>query len=309
MRVTSVRILALLGMVLTFQSCSDEGAHQQTISSSPPCPATAMQFSWQYNETEAVMLETEQVLHQFVTTVDRDFLPLECDRVVKIVMFQDSAIYLQQMWRHFPGLEIGRFGTIVGAATIYTHTTSGIGTLSHLALPLFLKREDQYGSALRERLPAWVISGLRTYFEKFYGYWTTGTEGQRQVVFEFGFQNPWRTQALGLGARWLDAMSVIRAEHGERYSSYQTKTRSLIMFIHHEGKIDRFFELLRTRNRMGFQTYFEAAIGESYQDFKPRWQAYLVDVMQSFGSFRRMPGSQIYPDQQTYSTNLPFLHR
>src|SRR5438105_10002355 len=118
--------------------------------------------------------------------------------------------------------------------------------------------------------PLWAMEGIPSFFEKFYGYW----EGDELVV-HWGYQNPWRIAGLGTNVVRLNLEAILstRQQLGEYHES---DLRMVSVFLWEQGKLPRFLQLLRTGQRNGYNSSFEAAMEMPMRQIMPLCNAILI---------------------------------
>jgi hypothetical protein len=167
-----------------------------------------------------------------------------------------------------------------------TYEDSGLGTFAHETLHPLVEEN------LPNR-PTWAFEGVPTFFEKFYGYWNSG-----QLVLYWGFQNPWRIRELGPELTQLDLERIV-SEDG-RPEQNESKLRLATMFLWERGKLRRFLRLVGSNNRLGYPTYFEAAMGLSMREITPIWQNYLEGIERNRGEILSLPPSTVFSNEEEF---------
>jgi hypothetical protein len=142
-------------------------------------------------------------------------------------------------------------------------------------------------------LPAWAFEGIPTFFEKFYGYWNG-----EQLVLYWGFQNPWRIRELGPELTRLDLKRIV-SENGITEPS-ESKLRMAAMFLWEQGRLRRFLRLVATNNRLGYPTYFEAAMGMPMGKIMPIWQSYLESIERNRAEILSLPLSTVFSNEAEF---------
>jgi Zn-finger domain-containing protein len=72
------------------------------------------------------------------------------------------------------------------------------------------------------------------------------------------------------------------------------------VFLWEQGKFKQFLQLTQKREKNGYDSYFEAAMGMPIDRIVPLWQSYLnkIDVRRS--EIMRLPTSMILPDKPAF---------
>jgi hypothetical protein len=260
-------------------------------------------IAWEYPESAAVRDETQILADSFADVIDRDFLPRDPYAGLEVVMTADENAFKSYMREHYPTVQVPRFGLYVEEGKLVTHSRSGFGTITSLLVPGLLRH--QY-----DDLPQWAMTGLRTYFEKVYGYWDTDiATGRRTICFAFGYHNPWRLDAIKLQMPDLQLKDLVSETPVEEDSMYQSRQRMLIMFIWKEGKLPAFVKALKARNHKMYPTYLEAVFGQPIEVLQPRFQAFQESILANWKSVMMTPPSQLYSDKATFEASTASIWR
>ncbi len=219
----------------------------------------------------------------FLDVVDRDFVRLRNLRRMDAVVLSDRSrmqrFLAQRLRRNEPPL----FGIYIAEHHLFvTYDGSGLGTFSHEIMHPVMERE-------LPRAPSWAWEGVPTFFEKFYGY----KEGNR-LYLKWGYQNPWRIQALGERLLGLRLAQVIHE------STNQSELRLVSVFLYKRGKLKSFLDLVARGNRKGYGTYVEAALGRRPPELEGEWRKYLSDVYARRAQIYRLPTSRYFPSKQKF---------
>ncbi|MEN3975156.1 hypothetical protein [Emcibacter sp. SYSU 3D8] len=251
-------------------------------------------ISWEYLETPGRKAEMQAVIDGFAAMVDNEFLPRDPHAGIEIVMTDDAAHFASYMRRNYPAIDIPKYGVFVSDGRLVTYSRSGVGTVTSLLLPGLLR--DGY-----DDLPQWAVTGLRTYFEKFYGFWETdAAAGQRVVRFAHGYHNPWRLQDIRLLLPDLKLANLVSDTPTVDGTRYQSQQRLLMIFIWKEGKLPAFMAALRARDRKMYPTYLEAVFGQPLEALQPRFRAFQETILAHWNLVMRTPPSQVYADRATF---------
>lgn len=251
-------------------------------------------ISWEYLETPERKAEMQAVIDGFAAMVDSEFLPRDPHAGIEIVMTDDAEDFASYMRRNYPTIDIPKYGVYVNDGRLVTFSRSGVGTVTSLLLPGLLR--DGYGD-----LPQWAMTGLRTYFEKFYGYWETEpATGNRIVRFAHGYHNPWRLQDIRLLLPDLKLADLVSDTPTMDGTQYQSQQRLLMIFIWKEGKLPAFMAALKARDRKMYPTYLEAVFGQPLEALQPRFRAFQESILANWNLVMRTPPSQLYADRAAF---------
>lgn len=84
-------------------------------------------------------------------------------------------------------------------------------------------------------------------------------------------------------------------------TSFNNSDRRLVtVFLWQQGKLERFLRLIAARDRAGFRSCFEAAMGKPLKEVEPLWQAYLAEIVAHRAEVMRVPGSTVLPNLTVY---------
>jgi hypothetical protein len=222
-----------------------------------------------------------------VDHVRRNFFNADRGYPIRVFICQDESKFVQFMHHDLEIQDPSDYGIyLFSGKLLATYEDSGLGTFAHEAMhPL-----------LEENLPdspAWAVEGVPTFFEKFYGYW----KGE-QLVLYWGFQNPWRIRELGLELTQLDLKRIV-SENGRPEQS-ESKLRMAAVFLWEQGRLKRFLRLVEANNRLGYPTYFEAAMGMPMEKITPIWQSYLDSIERSRAEVLSLPSSTVLSNEAEF---------
>jgi hypothetical protein len=230
---------------------------------------------------------TIRLSDNFVDIVKRDFFNADRGYPIRVFICQDEGKFVRFMHRDLEIQDPSDFGIyLFSKKLLATYEDSGLGTFAHEALHPLVEEN------LPQR-PAWAVEGVPTFFEKFYGYWNGG-----QLVLYWGFQNPWRMRELGPELTQLDLKRIV-SENGRPEQS-ESKLRMAAMFLWEQGKLRRFLRLVAANNRLGYATYFEAAMGMSMGKITPIWQSYLENIERNRAEMLSLPPSTVLRNEAEF---------
>jgi hypothetical protein len=223
-----------------------------------------------------------------VEVVNRDFIKVDFDYPILVLVLPDRASFKQYLHNKFQIPDPPNFGIYLGELRLFaTYEGSGYGTFSHEIMHPLVERN------LSAR-PDWAREGIPSFFEKFFGYYQNGA-----FVAQWGYQNPWRIDALGPGLRNIDLESlVIRREPPTGFDT--SEVRLVSVFLWERGRFKRFLHLVANRELDGYPTYFEAAMGAPIKDIVPMWKKYLAEIDARRDEILRIPASQVFDTQPAF---------
>jgi hypothetical protein len=229
----------------------------------------------------------------FVRTVNQEFFSGRLSCGVHVLVLEDRPQYKEFVAQKLDIRNPYDFGICVPPRNlIATYPGAGLGTFSHLIASALVE------SNLTDR-PMWAKEGIPTFFEKFYGYWKDD-----ELVVYWGFQNPWRISQIGSNLTHLDLNEIISGPKFFRNSDWPERTESNLrmaaVFLWEKGRFNRFLRLVATRDKAGYPTYFEAAMGMPLEKVLPMWQEYLQDVDQQRARIMSLPLSTICDTQAEF---------
>lgn len=231
--------------------------------------------------------KTIRLSDNFVDIVKRDFFNADRGYPIRVFICQDEGKFVQFMHRDLEIHDPSDFGIyLFSRKLLATYEDSGLGTFAHEALHPLVEENLPYR-------PAWAVEGVPTFFEKFYGYWNGG-----QLVLYWGFQNPWRIRELEPELTQLDLKRIV-SEDGKPEQS-ESKLRMAAVFLWEQGRLRRFLRLVAANNRLGYPTYFEAAMGVSMGEIAPIWQSYLESIEQNRAEMLPLPPSTVLRDEAEF---------
>jgi hypothetical protein len=292
--------------LITFAACSSCTGSHGTASQTVRSQGTAFQnadseifetrfpfhqqttyFDFRLQSESPQNAQTVRLSDNFVVILKRDFFHADRGYPIRVFICQDEGKFVQFMHRDLEIQDPSDYGIyLFSKKLLATYEDSGLGTFAHEALHPLVEEN------LPHR-PAWAVEGVPTFFEKFYGYWNGG-----QLILYWGFQNPWRIRELGPELTRLD-LSRIVSENGISDQN-ESKLRMAAIFLWEQGKLRRFLRLVAAGNRLGYPTYFEAAMGMSMGKITPIWHSYLESVEQNRAEILSLPISTVLPSQAEF---------
>lgn len=226
----------------------------------------------------------------FLDIVNRDFFKADFDYPIHALVLEDRPTFQDYLRRRFRVADPPNFGIYLSQYKLFvTYEDSGLGTFTHEIMHPLVERN------LSDR-PLWALEGIPTFFEKFYGYWTND-----QLVVHWGFQNPWRIEMLGTNLTHLNLERILALKRSPG-DFRESDLRMVSMFLWEQGKFKRFLELIQRKDKAGFDSYFEAAMGAPVQQVLPLWQDYLNRVQVQRQQIMQLPASFVSRDEQDYDS-------
>ena len=185
----------------------------------------------------------------FINVVNRDFFKTDFDYPIRVLVLEDRATFQKFLRQQFGVSDPPNFGIFLYRYNLFaTYEDSGLGTFAHEIMHPLVERN------LKDR-PIWAIVGIPTFFEKFYGYWQSN-----ELVVNWGSQNPWRIEMLGTNLVQLDLKEIVSTM--ETPGKYRESDRRLVsVFLWEQGKFKQFLQLIKNREKNGYDSYFEATMG------------------------------------------------
>lgn len=245
-------------------------------------------FEFHYKAHPEQITAIARFADAYVGILNRDFFKAEYAFPIQVLVLQDKDDFHQFLREHFAVANPPNFGIFLFRHNLFaTYEGSGLGTFAHEILHPLVE------SNLKGR-PIWAIEGIPAFFEKFYGYWQND-----ELVLDWGYQNPWRIQALGTNLTRLDLKAILTTT--ETPGPYNESDRRMVsMFLWEQGKFKRFLQFLRTGDRHGYGSYFEAAMGIPVEKVVPLWQDYLNRVANQKPQIMRLPQSTIFQNESAF---------
>ena len=227
----------------------------------------------------------------FVDMVNAHFFPASIEQPANFILLRDRQsfqaflkkelkIYRPPNW----GIYLKKINTLV------TYTGSGYGTYAHiLCYPLL------DASPLTSNLPYWARTGLSTFFEKIYGYFSDG-----KYVLHVGFQNPWRIhQLLEKGPLTNVSLKKIVKSNPILHRS-QSETRLLMVFLYKKDLLHKYLDAVLHQDKIGYGTYLEAAFSMDLSDIEPEWADYLEEIQQNKELILETPPSRLFKTREAF---------
>jgi hypothetical protein len=243
-------------------------------------------FDFQFRQHPEKIDSLARFADAFIGLVNRDFFNAEFDYPIRVLVTEDSSAHRTLVSQRF-GITDPTMGIFLYKYNLFaTYEDSGLGTFAHEIMHPLVERN------LTDR-PAWAVEGIPTFFEKFYGYWR-----DNELVVYWGFQNPWRIKALGANFARLDLQRVLATPSGAENESEQ---RLVSIFLWEQGKFKQFLDAVKTREKHGYESYFEAAMGMPIAKVIPLWNEYLNRIAARRAEISRLPLSAILPNEEAFN--------
>jgi hypothetical protein len=243
-------------------------------------------FDFHYERNSPQIEGTARFADAYVRIVDRDFFPADFNYPIQVYVLANPSRFENFVQRDLKVPGPAGYGIYLYANKLLaTYESSGLGTFTHESMHAFVERD------LSSR-PAWADEGIPTFFEKFYGYW----KGDELVLY-WGFQNPWRIEALGPDLTRLNLAEIVSDASMERDES---QLRMVSLFLWRQGKFRRFLRRIAANDKGGFSSYLEAAMDMQFENIIPLWQSYLRDVEQHRTEILSLPLSTVCRSEEEF---------
>ncbi|SRR6266851_6874943 len=250
-------------------------------------------FDFRYKRESSRIANLVRFDDNFIKLVNRDFFKADFDYPIRAFVLEDQNQFQEfvQNELHVPGP--AGFGIyLYSNKLLATYETSGLGTFAHEIMHPLVERN------LPSR-PPWADEGIPTFFEKFYGYWKDG-----ELVLFWGFQNPWRIEALGTKLTRLDLRTIVsdQAPSGPfgAVERDESESRMVSLFLWEQGKFRRFLKLIAAKDKRGYGSYVEAAMEMPLERIIPLWQGYLLDVARRRTAILSLPLSSVFDSEAAF---------
>ncbi len=246
-------------------------------------------FDFRYKRNPEKIAGIARFADAFVKTVNADFFKADFDYPIHVLVLENREQFQSFLRQEFRISDPPGFGIYIPPPhkLFATYEDSGLGTFAHEIMHPLVERN------LPDR-PVWAMEGIPGFFEKFYGYW----KGDEMCV-TWGYQNPWRLQALGTNLVQLDLKAMLsNTEYRTRFN--QSDLRMVVMFLWEQGKFQQFIRLIEAKEKHGYASYFEAAMEMPLDRVLPLWRKYLDDVAEQRPRLMQLPASQIYSDKARF---------
>ena len=242
-------------------------------------------FDFRYKQHPEKIKAIAQFADAFINLVNRDFFKADFDYPIRVLVLEDRATFQKLLRQQFGVGDPPSFGIFLYRYNLFaTYEDSGLGTFAHEIMHPLVERN------LKDR-PIWAIEGIPTFFEKFYGYWQTN-----ELNVQWGFQNPWRIEMLGTKLTQLDLKNILSTT--QTPGEYRESDRRLVsVFLWEQGSFKQFLHLIQSREKNGYDSYFEAAMAMPIERIIPLWQDYLDKIAARRNEIMRLPPSNVLPDE------------
>lgn len=279
-----MRLIVLLFLL----PCLALGAAKPSVDAETALRTEHFDFRFQAADAQAVR-EIARFAEGFLALVRRDFFDPKFDYPIKVVVLPTREAFHAYLKDRLKIADPPAFGIYLKELRAFvTFTSSGLGTFAHEIMHPLLERN------LPKR-PAWADEAIPSFFEKFLGYWEGDT-----LVLRFGYQNPWRIQALGDQIDQLDLRAIVQRKANDYGRNMNSDLRMVSVFLWRNGKLGRFLDLVRRGDRAGYDSYLEAAFERPLIDIEPAWRSYLRETKANRAEIYRVPLSTVFKDKAEY---------
>lgn len=242
-------------------------------------------------DLEPTVREIARFAEGFLALVRRDFFDPKFDYPIKVLVLPTREAFQGYLRSRLGIADPPSFGVYLSQLKAFvTYPSSGLGTFAHEIMHPLVERN------LPDR-PVWANEGIPSFFEKFLGYWDGDV-----LVLRFGYQNPWRIEALGERIDDLDLEAMLRRRANDYTANRNSDLRMVSVFLWRNGKFHRYLELLRRGDKAGYDTFLEAAFGRPLAEIEPIWRRYLHDAKANRPEIYRIPPSTVFRDRRAYES-------
>lgn len=225
----------------------------------------------------------------FVDLINRDFIKVDFNYPIRVLVLPDRTTFQGFLRTELGERDPPNFGIYIPRLKLFaTYEGSGLGTFAHEIMHPLVEHN------LPAR-PSWAVEAIPSFFEKFFGYYENGS-----MVVQWGYQNPWRIEALGPRLTRIDLETLVSGKTPR--DGYDTSELRLIsVFLWQQGKLQQFLRLVAGQKHEGFPTYFESAMGMPLKEIIPRWKKYLEDIQTHRAEVLQIPASEVLADQASFT--------
>lgn len=278
--------------ITTLALIASATAHAVDWSKRLPHQHTSRFFQIHYQREGWDAKEFARFADAFVDLINRDFVKVDFAFPVHVLVLPDQPSFQAFVRKEFGDRNPPKLAIYLRAFKVFaTFEGSGLGTFTNQIMQPFTDR------TLADA-PRWARAGIPTFFEKFHGYWN-GDE----LIIQWGYHNPWRIEELGDKLPNLDLQGILSNQSAVS-SSNNSDRRLVAVFLWQRGKLERFMRLIADRQRNGYGSYFEAAMGRPLKDIVPLWKEFLHEVATHRADALNIPPSTLFPNAATFNAAL-----
>ena len=274
-------VTALLLVIVGFALSRTSRSYSEQL----PLRQQSKYFDFRFKQHPGRIQSLARFADAFIDITNRDFFKAEFDYPIRVLVTEDSARHRALVSQQF-GVADPTMWIFLYQHNLFATYESGLGTFAHEIMHPLVERN------LRDR-PAWAIEGIPTFFEKFYGYWRDD-----ELAVNWGSQNPWRIKELGANIARLDLQGILSTTAGAR--ERESEQRLVSIFLWEQGKFKQFLYFIKRREKNGFDSYFEAAMGMPVERVIPLWQDYLARIAARRSEIVRLPLSATLPNEEAF---------
>ena len=154
---------AALTALLLVIVCFAVSRFSQSTPEQLPFRQQSKYFDFQFRQHPERIKSLARFVDAFIDVVNRDFFKAEFDYPIRVVVTENFSTHRAFVSQQF-GVTNPTMGVFLYKQNLFaTYENSGLGTFAHEIMHPLVERN------LRDR-PPWVIEGILSFFEKFYGY-------------------------------------------------------------------------------------------------------------------------------------------
>ncbi len=241
-------------------------------------------FIFHYND-DTLIDHLSRFCDGFIELVNRDFFEVPIDSPIHVYILKDREAFKRYLADTLHVSKSPGYGMYLPQrGGFVTYENAGLEAFAHEIIhTLMLHKSHSF--------PVWANEGIPSFFEKFFGYW----EGDK-LCLDFGFQSSWRIDKMRRTIVQLDLERMIR--HGRNFTT--SEKRLVSMFLFQQGKLKTYLDLVKVRQKKGYNTFVEAAFERELTELVPLWQQYLRDVYENRTHICGIPDSQVFDSKDEY---------
>ena len=273
--VVTVVVTALLLVIVGFAISRTSRSYSEQL----PLRQQSKYFDFRFKQHPERIQSIARFADAFIDIANRDFFKAEFDYPIRVLVTEDSARHRALVSQQF-GVADPTMGIFLYQHNLLaTYEESGLGTFAHEIMHPLVERN------LNRRHSYFLRKILRLL-------------ARRRASCQLGISKSLENKRA---RREFGAARFARNSRHDRGSRRRESEQRLVsIFLWEQGKFKQFLDFIKRREKNGFDSYFEAAMGMRIEWVIPLWQDYLARIAARRSEIVRLPLSATLPNEEAF---------
>ena len=278
--VVTVVVTALLLVIVGFAISRTSRSYSEQL----PLRQQSKYFDFRFKQHPERIQSIARFADAFIDIANRDFFKAEFDYPIRVLVTEDSA-------RH-RALVSQQFGVADPTMGIFLYQHNLFATESPV-WALFSQNHAPAGRAKFKR-----SAGLGNRRHSHFLRKILRLLARRRAGCQLGISESLENKRA---RREFGAARFARNSRHDRGSRRRESEQRLVsIFLWEQGKFKQFLDFIKRREKNGFDSYFEAAMGMPIERVIPLWQDYLARIAARRSEIVRLPLSATLPNEEAF---------